>query len=206
VAAPKVQFRRLDQLTKDPDNARIHSADQVEMIAASIRRFGWTNPMLVDDVIRAGNGRYDAAQLIYAAGETIYMAPGKEHDGAKVPAGQVPVIDCTGWSEEDRTAYGLADNQIALQASWDTDRLRESLDSLAAADFDLVAIGFDQTALDALAESTSPVVNSGGAPADSTFEHTEQFGVIVMCKDEAEQEQVFNRLQGEGLSVKVVVV
>jgi len=207
----QVQFKPLASLTKDPRNARTHSRSQVEMIAGSIRRFGWTYPMLVDDVIRAGNGRYDAAELIYAAGEDIYMAPGKEHGGVKVPKGQVPVVDCTGWTDEEREAYALADNQIALQAGWDRDQLSDSLDALAQADFPLDIIGFDQAALDALADGDQESGGTGRAPGDpslhdSEFRHVDQFGVIVMCKDEAEQKSVFERLRDEGLSVKVVVV
>ncbi|MFL6864047.1 MAG: ParB/Srx family N-terminal domain-containing protein [Allosphingosinicella sp.] len=209
--APKITFRPAAGLVKDPRNARLHSPSQIAMIANSIRRFGWTFPMLVDDVIRAGNGRIDAANLIYGAGETIYMAPGKAHGGTRVPAGHVPVIDCTGWSDEEREAYGLADNQIALQAAWDHDQLTDSLDALAQQDWDLTVIGFDQAALDALAEGGTDGEGGGRTPGDpslrdSDFQHVDQYGVIVMCKDEAEQRAIFERLRDEGLSVKVVVV
>lgn len=210
--APKIDLRPLASLTKDPRNARLHSPPQVEMIAGSIRRFGWTNPMLVDDVIRAGNGRFDAATLIYAAGDDIYLAPGKERGGSKLPRGMVPVIDCTGWTDEEREAYALADNQIALQAEWDVAQLTDSLDALAQADFPLAVIGFDQAALDAISGmdpedgGTGHHRQPGDPNRDTDFDHVDQFGVIVVCKDEADQEAVFNRLRDEGLSVKVVVV
>lgn len=209
----KIEFRPLSSLVKDPRNARTHSPSQVEMIAGSIRRFGWTAPMLVDDVIRAGNGRFDAACLIAKAGEDIYMAPGREHGGHKLPPETVPVIDCTGWTDEEREAYALADNQIALQAGWDHDQLTDSLDALAQADFPLDIIGWDQAALDALAAGDPEGGGEGagrtpGDPSlhDSTFSHVDQFGVIVMCKDEADQKAIFERLRDEGLLVKVVVV
>lgn len=150
---PPVQLRLLADLKRDPNNARTHSPEQTEMVAASIRRFGWTNPMVVDDVIRAGNCRADAAQLIYDAGETIYLAPGKDRGGQALPEGTVPIIDCTGWTEEERTAYGLGDNQLALQAGWNEDLLREQLDALAAVDFDFASIGFDEAAIEALAKA-----------------------------------------------------
>lgn len=150
MTAPQVLLRKIDELTPDPRNARTHSADQVGQIVASIERFGWTNPVLADDLIRAGHGRQMAARLIYDAGGTIYLAPGKERGGKAIPKGTVPVIDCTGWTEEERKAYALADNQLALQAGWDTEILMAQLDELTAAEFDIAEIGFDSAAIDAL--------------------------------------------------------
>lgn len=212
MAAPKVEFRALEQLTKDPENARTHSAEQVGMIRASIERFGWTYPMLVDDVIRAGNGRYDAAAAIYADGGTIYMFPGKAHGGAKVPRGQVPLYDCSGWPEAMRVAYALADNRIPEMAGWDFEQVEASLAALTVAEFPMADMGFDEAALEAMARAGSDEGGSGmgrepGAEIqDSDYRHVDQYGVIVMCADEAEQEAVFTRLRDEGLSVKVVVV
>lgn len=152
MTAPKVQLRKLADLTKDPHNARTHSAGQIEQLADAIGRFGWTVPMLVDDVIRAGNGRYEAAQLIYGRGERIYLPPGKANGGKVLPDGTVPAIDCTGWSPDERKAYALADNQLALQAGWDERVLREQLDELQSTDWNLASLGFDDSALAALAK------------------------------------------------------
>jgi DNA modification methylase len=142
-----VEFRKVEDLTKDPNNARTHSPAQVEQIANSIRRFGWTMPALADEVIRAGNGRHAAAELIYQAGETIYLAPGKERGGQAIPAGTMPVMDCTGWSEDERRAYALADNQLALNAEWDDEQLRAELEALTLAGFEIPLIGFDEDEL-----------------------------------------------------------
>lgn len=159
-AAPKIAYRDLVTLKPDPANARTHSNAQVERLAALIRRFGWTVPILVDDMVRAGHGRCAAAARIYEEGGTIYMAPGAEFGGAEVPKGKVPVLDCTGWSEEMRRAYNLADNRIAEQAEWDVERLTAQLADLAAADFAIGDIGFHQDDIDAmlagLAGSGSP--------------------------------------------------
>lgn len=214
MAAPKIALRKIDDLTPDPRNARTHSPEQVEQLAGSIARFGWTNPILADDLIRAGHGRVMAAQLIYKNGGTIYTAPGKERGGKAIPKGTVPVIDCSGWSDDERKAYALADNQLALQAGWDVETLTEQLDELMAASFDLETIGFDQDALNALATGTDPETGAGttgGTPGeleDSTFNHEDQFAVIIRCKDAAEQEARFTRLRDEfgPENVKVVVV
>ena len=161
-AAPKIALRKIDALTPDPRNARTHSPAQIDQLVGSINRFGWTNPVLADDLIRAGHGRLAAARAIYEGGGLIYLAPGEARGGKALPKGTVPVIDCTGWSEDERKAYALADNQLALQAGWDTAILMEQLDELAAVDFDLGEIGFDQAALDALSSIGAIDVPSGG--------------------------------------------
>lgn len=215
MAAPKIALRKIADLKPDPRNARTHSEQQVEQLAGSIARFGWTNPVLADDLIRAGHGRVMAATLIYQNGGTIHMAPGKECGGTAIPKGTVPVIDCTGWSEDERKAYSLADNQLALNAGWDFEALTAQLDELTAVDFEIEMIGFDQAALEALAAGPDPEAGDGTGPrntsgelTDSTFSHTDQFAVIVTCKDAAEQEARFVRLRDEfgPDNVKVVVV
>lgn len=148
--APKLQLRKLADLRPDPDNARTHSAEQIGQIAASIERFGFTAPLLVDDVIRAGNGRYAAAHKIYRDGGTIFLPPGRERGGQALPPETLPVIDCTGWSDEERRAYALADNQLALQAGWDEERLASQLQSLIDSEFEVELIGFDSSELDRL--------------------------------------------------------
>jgi DNA modification methylase len=113
-------------------NSRTHSDEQVSKIAASIRRFGFTVPLLVTDERRviAGHGRLLAALLLGLA--------------------EVPVIVVTGWSAEDIRAYVIADNQLALEAGWDEDLLRLELGELRDAGFDLALTGFGSSALAAL--------------------------------------------------------
>lgn len=107
-------------------NARTHSPEQVAQIVASIREFGWTNPVLVDGDggIIAGHGRVLAAQQM-----------GTE---------QVPCLRIDGLTDVQRRAYMLADNQITLNAGWDGVLLAAELDDLLAAGFDLATIGFAQ--------------------------------------------------------------
>jgi hypothetical protein len=212
MAKPAIQLRKVDDLTPDPRNARTHSPDQVAEIVASVRRFGWTNPVLADDLIRAGHGRRAAALIIYGEGGRIHMAPGPDRGGALLPAGTVPVIDCTGWTEEEKRAYALADNRIAENAGWDIEILTGELDALAAVDFDMAPLGFS---VDAIADmsgtadaGTGQTRKGGGTENDSTYEHVDQFAVIVRCASEADQEACFNALRETygAESVKVVVV
>jgi ParB-like chromosome segregation protein Spo0J len=214
MAAPKIALRKVDELTTDPRNARTHTPAQIDQLAGSIARFGFTVPGVHDeaDVVRIGNGRLAAVRLIYERGGKVYLAPGQANGGKAIPKGTIPIIDGSGYSADEWKALSLADNQLALLAGWDVEQLTEQLDELSAANFDIEAIGFDQAALDALAAGCDPEAGGDRDPTgeleDSQFNHADQFAVIVRCKDEAEQEARFNRLRDEfgPDNVKVVVV
>jgi DNA modification methylase len=119
----------VDRLVPSDANPRTHSPDQVAQIAASIREFGFVNPILAmpDGRIIAGDGRFQAAQS----------------EGMQ----EVPVIVLGHLSEVQRRALMIADNQLALNAAWDDQRLREQLAALQDQDFDLDLLGFDDEEL-----------------------------------------------------------
>ena len=120
-----IEYRNIDSLIPYINNARTHSDEQVAQIAASIKEFGWTNPVLVDgdNGIIAGHGRVLAAR--------------------KLEATEIPVIELHGLSEAQRRAYILADNRLAQNAGWDNDLLTLELTELDNADFDLSLLGFE---------------------------------------------------------------
>lgn len=130
--ANDVQTWEIGRLKAYERNARTHSAEQIAKIAASIREFGFTSPILAleDGTIVAGHGRASAARLI--------------------GMGQVPVMVARGWSPEQIKAYVIADNQIALDAGWDEELLALEIGELHAAGFDLGLTGFDQDRIDDL--------------------------------------------------------
>ena len=113
-------------------NPRLHSEADLDKIAASIRRWGWTMPVLVDEegVLLAGEARVGAA--------------------AKLGLKTIPVIVARGWSEDEKRAYRLADNQLAARASWDPEQLRTELRDLNFNHFDLDLIGFDPDQLETI--------------------------------------------------------
>ncbi|WP_411956880.1 site-specific DNA-methyltransferase [Paracoccus homiensis] len=113
-------------------NARTHSETQVAEIAASIREFGFTNPVLISDEgdIIAGHGRVMAAR--------------------QLGLGEVPCIRLSHLTDAQRRAYVLADNKLAEKAGWDNELLRLELGELAELGFDLGLTGFDKSELDAL--------------------------------------------------------
>ena len=140
--ADKVERRPLATLVQNARNARTHSAEQVAQLAASMREWGWTNPVLVDEGggIIAGHGRVLAAVELGFA--------------------DVPVMVAEGWSEAQKRAYALADNQLALNAGWDLDMLGDELRGLKDWDFDLSLLGF--TDLDGLVADGNFIPSANG--------------------------------------------
>lgn len=141
----EVQYRGVRELRGYPGNARVHSPEQVEQIAASIRRFGFTNPILVDEwgELIAGHGRLEAAE--------------------RVGLERVPVIVLDGLTPEQRRAYVLADNKLAENAGWNEELLAAELRWLSEADFDLALTGFSD---EEIAELLGPEVDDWDGEGD----------------------------------------
>lgn len=159
-------------LTPNPRNARTHPADQVAQIKASIKEFGFTNPIVADldddGMIAAGHGRRLALMELMAEGEAIRLPSGRV-----LPKGMVPIIDCSGWSEAQRRAYTLADNRLAETSEWDDDLLKLELVFLKEEGFGLDLTGFDAKAIDKL--FAEPESGPDSVAARSTL--AERFGV-----------------------------
>lgn len=126
----KFSLKPIASLTLNPNNARTHSKKQLAKIAASIKRFGFTAPIVADGdgVILAGHGRYDAA--------------------LKLGMTEVPCVSAAHLNDEEKRAYMLADNRIANDSGWDDVILRNELKELSENDFDLSVTGFDDAEID----------------------------------------------------------
>ena len=126
----KVVYRAVSELIPYARNARTHSDEQVARIAASIKEFGWTNPILIDgeNGIIAGHGRVLAAR--------------------KLGLERVPTIELSGLTEAQKRAYILADNRLALDAGWDEEMLKLELEELQALDVDMSLTGFSDDELE----------------------------------------------------------
>jgi DNA modification methylase len=125
-------------------NARTHSKHQIRQIAASIKRFGFTNPILVSDdyVIIAGHGRFEAAKLLGLAG--------------------VPVVRLSHLSEDERRAYVLADNRLAEKAGWDREILAIELQELIALNFEIDLTGFAMPEIDLILDEVREAAEPAG--------------------------------------------
>ena len=120
----QIEIRSIDVITPYARNSRTHSDEQVAQIAASIREFGWTTPILIDEngSVICGHGRLLAAR--------------------KLGQAEVEVIVARGWSDAKKRAYVIADNKLALNAGWDMELLALELADLKEFDFDLGLTGF----------------------------------------------------------------
>ena len=131
---PQIQHISVDKLIPYAANSRTHSDEQVTQIAASIREFGFTNPILVngENTIIAGHGRLMAAKKL----------------GLK----EVPAISLDHLTKAQQKALVIADNQLALNAGWDIDMLKAEIEGLKLDDFNIDLLGFDDKFLDGLFE------------------------------------------------------
>ena len=133
----EVKYRNTDELIPYARNARTHSESQIAQIAASIKEFGFNNPILLDgeNGVIAGHGRLLAAQKL----------------GLK----QVPCIELSHLSETQKKAYILADNKIALNSGWDFDTLSIELEDLKLNDFKIELTGFNLEEIEGLQDPLS---------------------------------------------------
>tara|TARA_R100001369_G_scaffold77748_1_gene107231 strand:+ start:395 stop:922 length:528 start_codon:yes stop_codon:yes gene_type:complete len=116
--------KNINDLIEYDSNPREHTPEQVEQVANSIREFGWTMPILIDETneIIAGHGRLMA--------------------GKKLGIKEVPCIVAQGWSDEQKKAYCIADNKLTENSTWSKDFLKLNLTSLLDNNFDLELTGF----------------------------------------------------------------
>ena len=183
----QIKEKLVTELIPYVKNSRTHSDEQVAQIAASIKEFGWTNPILVDgeNGIIAGHGRLMAAR--------------------KLGYTKVPTIELKDLTETQKKAYIIADNRLALNAGWDNEMLTIELNDLLADGFALEILGFDAKELDALLE---PEVVEGLTDEDAVPEVPEEpktkLGDIyqlgnhrLMCGDSTSIDAVEQLLNGD---------
>lgn len=163
----KIEYVATDDLIPYIHNSRTHSETQVKQIAASIREFGFTNPILIDDegTIIAGHGRVMAAKVLQLD--------------------EVPTITLGALTDAQRKAYVIADNKLALNAGWDNEVLLAEIESLQDLNFDLNLIGFD-------ADELAYILNNDNdIDIDITEEeYKENQNFLIKCETIEEMEQL----------------
>jgi DNA modification methylase len=147
-ADQKVEMVATDRLVPHKANARTHSPAQIRQIAASVKRFGFTNPVLVDDAggIIAGHGRVKAAKLL----------------GLR----EVPTLRLSHLTEAEIRAYIITDNKLAEKAGWDREILMIELRSLMEIDFDVELTGFEMGEIDFILEDADEARRETASPED----------------------------------------
>ena len=188
---PVIVSRKVEDLIPYARNSRTHSDAQVAQIAASVREFGWTNPVLVDgeNGIIAGHGRVLAAR--------------------KLGMEEVPCIELAGLTDTQRRAYIIADNKLALNAGWDDELLAIEFSELADAGFDNLLNGFTQDEIDALTPEQIPEgLTDEDAVPEVQAEPVSKLGDVwllgkhrVMCGDSTDAGSVALLMNGKSADV-----
>jgi hypothetical protein len=144
----RIEWAAIDALKPCRSNARTHTRKQIRQIARSIERFGFVNPVLIDEhgEIIAGHGRVEAAKLLGLA--------------------EVPTLRYSHLSEVDKRAYRLADNKLAENAGWDPEILSIELDALIKLDFDIELTGFETGEVDIVFGDADDARREGAGPED----------------------------------------
>lgn len=180
-----LEYRPVSVLIPFIRNARTHSDEQVSQIAASIREFGFTNPILLDgdNGVIAGHGRLMAAKKL----------------GMK----EVPVIELADLTEAQKRAYVLADNKLALNAGWDNELLKVELQDLQSLGFEVPLIGFGEDELSALLADRSSGLTDPDEVPEAPVEPVAVLGDVwllgkhrLVCGDSTTTESVAAALNG----------
>lgn len=134
----------VDEIIPYERNPRHHPESQIEELKNSIRQWGWTMPILIDEhrTVLAGHGRLFAAK--------------------ELGISEVPCLQADGWSEEQKRAYVIADNQLANNSSWDTSMLVQELREVNSSGFDMSQFGFDPSWFEDYQPNLEPVSSGFG--------------------------------------------
>jgi ParB-like chromosome segregation protein Spo0J len=172
----EVKHIELSKLLPYINNAKVHSPEQIKAIAASIKEFGFNNPVLIDanNGIIAGHGRCEAAKLLELT--------------------TVPCIELAHLSDAQRRAYILADNRLAeIGSSWNMEIVMLELEQLKLEEFDTSLIGFDDIKLEKPPEE----------PEEKESKIKNEFMIIVSFDDELSQQTLWEQLKADGYNVRI---
>ncbi len=182
----KIERRAVEKLIPYARNSRTHSDAQVAQIAASIKEWGWTTPILIDETeqVIAGHGRLMAAR--------------------KLGMAEVPVIVAAGWTDAQKRAYVIADNKLALNAGWDNELLALELGDIGDLGFDLDLTGFTAEEIAALMpEQIEPGLTDEDAVPEAPEQPVTVLGDVwilgrhrLMCGDSTSIEQAEKLMDG----------
>lgn len=176
----QIKYMNTDEVIPYDRNAKVHGYN-ADLIANSIKQFGFKQPILIDEdnIIIAGHGRLQAAKIL--------------------KLDQVPVIVADDLTEAQVTAYRIADNKVSESSTWDNDLLKLDLLDL---DLDMTDFGFTQNELDDLLNDPEPVIiEESGDPVPMKDDTV----IVIRCDNDAELEETFNKLTEEGYQCSLTV-
>ena len=174
----EIIYRNASDLIPYANNSRTHSDDQINQVASSIKEFGFTNPVLIDEQggIIAGHGRVMAAK--------------------KLGLAEVPTITLEGLTKAQVKAYVIADNQLALNSGWDFDILNLEVESLTEMGFDVSLLGLSNLMPDKLDEKENNSL--------SDVKDEDQFLLVIECKNETDQNIIYEELLARNYNIRLM--
>ncbi len=176
----KIENRKVLELIPYVNNTRTHSDEQVQQIASSIKEFGFTNPILLDENngIIAGHCRLQGAKLLQLD--------------------EVPTITLTHLTESQKKAYIIADNKIALNAGWDEELLKVEIEALQEMNFDINLLGFDMDELNDLELGFDEEVDNELFEDEEEQDSADTIKLSVVCDNETDKQQLKEELLSRG--------
>jgi hypothetical protein len=176
-----IKYKKISELNPYEKNSRTHSDTQVAQLVASLKEFGFTNPILLDGAngIIAGHGRLKAAHEL----------------GYEI----VPTIELSNLSDEQKRAYIIADNKLALNAGWDNELLSFEIERLQDAGFDIGLTGFNADELKALNFDDAEIDEDFKEPSDDS-----RNTLLIECTGERELETLYEEMQKRGFVCKIM--
>lgn len=177
----KIEKVNINSVKVYPNNAKIHTAEQIEQIKKSMEEFGNNDPIALDEnnYILEGEGRYLAQK--------------------EMGLTEIEIIRLSHLSEEQKVAYMLVHNKLTMNTGFDIDLLEEELAKITS--IDMNDFEFD---IEELEKELEKEENDVAPSTESSFNYKQQYGVIVICKNEEDQEKVYNELFEKGYECKVV--
>jgi len=189
----QIEYKETAKLIPYVNNSRTHSDDQVKQVASSIKEFGFTNPILIDetDGIIAGHGRLMAAQLLDMQ--------------------EVPTIRLVGLSQAQVKAYVIADNKLALNSGWDVEKLRLEIEDLDSLGLDLDLLGFGEVELDSILNSSLDMsllddVNFEADLNEMTDGVKKAIQIEFEANDYEEAQELVKKYRAEGAYIGAILI
>lgn len=175
------------------NNARLHSSIQINQIMQSIKEFGFTNPLIIDTEYNliAGHGRLEALKQL------------NKIDFKDKPILNVPCIQVKDLSDTQKRALCLADNQIALNSTWDNEKLQDELEKLANENFNFDCIGFDHSVFDDFIDDKAEL-NTDDIITQHNKELKEKFTLCIEVNNESELQTLYDNFKDKGYKCKII--
>ena len=178
------RFINISDIKPYANNARTHSTQQIEQIVKSIKEFGFTNPLLIDNDCNliAGHGRLEAILWL------------NNFDYKDKPITQLPAVIVSDLSDTQRRALVIADNKIALNSGWDLDILKDELETLDNENYDMDLLGFSDSELSEILDSVSDNDEGGQVYSNKEldFSNDDFSKNITLCFDNLEDFRLVN--------------